>query len=182
MPQGSAFCTSCGTSFAAQPAQPAPQPTPQYIPPAGGGGVAAPAKKPLNKKLLMMIGGGVLAAAAITIALILIFGGNRIVGTWDFVAEEEFRNGMLVDRWDAGSWDTYSIQFNRDGTGVVMHGFGDTEMFSWVVSGNILTITNQWGHHMVSSEFRISGRELRTINRDEWWGDVWEEHMIYRRR
>jgi len=190
MPQGSSFCTSCGTAFStapqAQPQQAQPvQPAPQYIPsqpsPAASNTPAVAAKQPANKKLLMMIAGGAVVVAGIVIALVLLLGGGRIVGTWQLVAEEEYVNGRLDWRWDAPTWENSHVTFNRNGTGVWVDG-NWSEAFRWSTSGNRLTITDEWSSS--TQEFRISGNELRLIQieHDSWWDETWEIHMILHRR
>jgi len=167
MPQGSAFCTSCGTSFA-----------------------APPPKTKSNLPIILAIGAAVVVGIAVALFFILRGDGaqaltpqEQIIGTWEFVASEELRNGILVDRWESESQGGIAIQFNQDGTGALMHGLGFESSFRWAISGNVLTITDQLGGDQESIEFRVSDHELRTINnRNEWWGDVWEEHSIYHRR
>jgi len=174
MPQGSGFCTSCGTSFAPaaqqQPAAPV-QPQPVSI-------SQPPVKKPINKKIIM-IGGAALVVVAIAVTLILVLGGNRIVGTWQYTASEEWVNGRLDWSRQAGQWDNIQITFNRNGTGTwVENNWSDP--FNWSTSGNRLTLTDGWDSN--TFEFRINGNELRLIERYEWWGENWEDHMIFHRR
>ena len=190
MPQGSAFCTSCGTSFAEQPQQatstPSPTPQPQgdaVAPPV----TPVPVKKAPDKKKLMVMGGAALAVIAIAITLIFVLGGNRIVGTWQYAGSEELLNGRVDWSRQAGQWDDWQVVFNRNGTGAWVEGTW-SDSFRWSTSGSRLTITDDWGGRTEHLEFSVSRNELRIIERwddwDWWTGEPerWEYHQIFRRR
>ena len=152
---GAKFCNKCGNSFTeggGAPAQPMyTQPT--YSQPAYGtpqGSVAAApttsSKLKLTDPKVLLIGAAAIIIIVLALTLTLCSGGkSKIVGTW--VSEEGYE--MVFEKDGTMKFGAYGFYFDGEytvkGSKLTVALLGESTTFSFKVSGNKMTLTQDDG-------------------------------------